>query len=590
MTSTRLIWRLSCESFADPTRVVLAVASTIALGVAQLYLTWLVKEWIEGPFLSADVRMMTPILLGGAGALGVSVVALFSSRYLIASVNLHTLERLRNRAIARVLLLDVAGARSFSSGDVLARLLNDASLLADFLNTLVRRVGRESLVVVGALAMLFVLQWRWALALSLVVPVVVLILAGFGSVIRRWGARSREAMGTVGSTLSEQLQGFTTIKAYQAEAFETRRFARANASFTRQAMRVEYWSAMLLSVVFLLVGLAVLALVYVGNLQLSAGAVSRGTLVAFCLYAAQIVEPVRRLSEFHAALQTMLAAAARVYALIDLRNGEPADGQPLPRPVRGEVRFDQVSFAYRPDEPVLDRVCFAIAAQEHVALVGETGAGKSTIAGLLVRFYRAGAGAIQVDGVDVDEMALADLRRAVCVVEQDPFMFSGPLVDNLRYGSWDAPRARVEEAVTLAGLEPLVASLPGGLDAVLSEGGTDLSGGQKQRIALARAIVRDPAVLVLDEATGAIDSQTEAIVFDRLGPWLSRRTVLAITHRLATATRFPRVIALHRGCVAGDGAPAALIESCPVFADLFAGQVDPLDVSSRVFPRASQPV
>jgi ATP-binding cassette subfamily B protein len=251
----------------------------------------------------------------------------------------------------------------------------------------------------------------------------------------------------------------------------------------------------------------------------------------------------------------------------------------LPDPPRGDIRFDRVSFGYGQEDPVLRAVSFTIGRGEQVALVGATGVGKSTVAGLLVRFFTPEDGVIRLDGIETDELSLADLRKAVCVVEQGPFLFSGPLIDNIRYGSWDAPRQRVDEAIRLAGLEPLVAALPHGVDSPIEESGRDLSGGEKQRIALARAIVRDPAVLVLDEATSAIDSQTEAIVFEGLRLWMARRTVVAITHRLATAIRFPRCIVLDGGRVAGDGSPEVLLKTCPAFAGLFREQLDPLDIN-----------
>ncbi len=204
-----------------------------------------------------------------------------------------------------------------------------------------------------------------------------------------------------------------------------------------------------------------------------------------------------------------------------------------------------------------------------------------------MRFFDPESGRITLDGVEIRQARLAQLRRAICVVEQEPFIFTGSILDNLRYGSFDAGEERIREAVALAGLDRFIAALPEGLNSRLAESGRNVSGGQYQRIALARAIVRDPAVLVLDEATSAVDSETEQEIFTRIEPWLSRRTVLVMTHRLATLIRFRRVVVLNEGRVVGDGAPHELLRTCPVFERLFAEQVSPLAEREKILSSIS---
>ena len=235
--------------------------------------------------------------------------------------------------------------------------------------------------------------------------------------------------------------------------------------------------------------------------------------------------------------------------------------------------FDDVVFGYESSRLVLDRLTIRIPAGESLAVVAASGGGKTTLARLLQRFYDPSSGRIRLGGRDLRDFPLEDLRRLVCVVEQEPFLFSGPLKDNLRYGSWDAPRSAIEEAIFATGLEPLVRDLPGGLEAILEESGRNLSGGQRQRIAFARAVVRNPAVLVLDEATSALDSEAEGRIFASLAPWLARRTVIVLAHRLSTVRRAPRVALLHEGRVAAQGSEAELEEGCPLFARLFADQL-----------------
>jgi ATP-binding cassette subfamily B protein len=275
-------------------------------------------------------------------------------------------------------------------------------------------------------------------------------------------------------------------------------------------------------------------------------------------------------------LQRSLASAARVFEVVDLAEDEPEGAVPLPTRVVGEMRLERVRFRHREDAALLEGVDLHVGAGETVALVAASGGGKSTLAALLTRHLSPLSGRILVDGVDVAEARLSDLRRAVCVVEQEPFLFSGPLLENVRYGSLDASREDVESAVRLVGLAPLAASLPHGMDTPMQEAGRELSGGEKQRIALARALVRNPAVLVLDEATSALDGEAEELIFERLESWLARRTVLVMAHRLSTVARFPRVVVLERGRVVGDGPAEALLGSCPPFAQLFAAQLEPV--------------
>jgi len=300
-------------------------------------------------------------------------------------------------------------------------------------------------------------------------------------------------------------------------------------------------------------------------------------LLAFCLYAVQTIEPLRRLSEVQGLLQRALAAAGRVFQVIDLPGVETSGRLRLSEPARGEVHFDRIDFRYNQDHEVLHNFNLKVGPRETLALVSTSGGGKSTIGNLMLRFIDPQAGKILLDGIPVCDLKLHELRRAICVVEQEPFIFTGTVADNISYGSFSASRQQIELAASQSALNEFLASLPHGLDTLLAEEGRNLSGGQKQRIALARAIVRNPAVLVLDEATSALDSETEQLIFDRIQPWLAERTVLIMSHRLATVSRFRRIVILQDGSIVGNGSVFELLANCAPFANLFAEQVAPLD-------------
>lgn len=544
----------------------------VLLSAAQLGLTWIVKLWLEGPMRSGDAGRTRQLLLLAAGATGAMVVLVVLSRYLAASVNQRLLQGLRDRAAARLLSVRLADARRLPSGDVLSRVLADAGALATFVETFLKRVAGDGLLALGAVGMMLAISWRLALATALLVAGVGLVLARIGAVIRRAGTAAQTEAGRLASLLAEQLRGLSAVKLFGAEAREAARFAARDERYRERVMRVERLSALLLGTVFLFTGLGFLAAVGWATVPGRAEVGVEG-LLAFCLYAAQTVEPLRRLADVQGQLQRVLASAERVYALVDLDGPEEGGSRRLPRPARGEVRLEAVRFRHRRDVPLLEGVDLAVEPGETVGIVAASGGGKSTLASLLPRLLDPQSGRVLLDGVDLRDLALADLRREVSVVEQEPVLFGESLAENVRFGTWDATDAEVAEALSLCGLADLAASLPRGPSTPLLEAGRDLSGGERQRIALARAVLRDPAVLVLDEATSALDGEAEAALLDRLAPWLSRRTVIVMAHRFSTVARLPRVVVLEEGTVVAGGPVRDLLAGSPAFARLFGSQV-----------------
>ncbi|MEA2625845.1 MAG: ATP-binding cassette, subfamily bacterial MsbA, partial [Candidatus Binatota bacterium] len=506
-------------------------------------------------------------------ALSVAMVAgLLFSRFLLADLNLRMVERLRQAMQQRLLAAEVRHVRGIAAGELASRAFTDAGRLVGFVQNVLKRAIGEGFLLAGAVAMMLFLDWGLALLVLTVAPLVLLLMAALGRVIRRLGTQAQEEIGRLTGLFVEEMRGITAIKAVRAEEFEERRFAAGNADLRDRLLGAEWWAAVLFAAVWLVTSLALLAIIARGSHQVMAGSLTAGGLLAFCLYALQTIEPARRLSELHGLLQGSLASAERVYEVIDLAPAERDGVRVLPAPVRGEIELAGVTFGYRPERPVLERASFRIAPREMVAIVSASGGGKSTLAGLLIRFEEAASGTIAVDGVDVRELRLDSLRRAVTVVEQEPFVFAGTLVENVRYGTWDATAASIEQAIELAGLRPFVRAQPAGAETRIDEGGRNLSGGQKQRIALARAILRDPAILVLDEATSALDSETEEQIFARLEPWMLRRTVVVMAHRLSTVSRVPRVLVLQGGRIVADGPIEHLLEGSPAFQQLFGDQ------------------
>jgi subfamily B ATP-binding cassette protein MsbA len=576
--SVALLRRLLVECRPDVRRLLLTVLTLLGLGASQLALPWLIKQWVEGPLVRGEIEIGRHLVAAVVIA-GLIALFLLTSRTLLAQVNQRLLERLRSRAVDRLLRLEPVTVQGYTAGDLMSRVFQDAGFLSGFINAMLKRVLGDGLIAAGALAMMFVLDPVLALAAVVVAPALGAVFIAIGSVVRRLGAVAQRSMGELSATLHQQLEGFTTVKGYGAEAYESRRYADCNRRYRRQVVRAEAWTAGLVAAVFVLATAAFVLAIAFGTQRVASGAITAGGLLAFCLYAGQTIEPVRRLAETHGMLQRAFAAAERLFELIDLPLGEDGPA-PVERPALRTasggyaVRFEALSFAYRADRPVLDDLSLEIRPGHPTALVAASGGGKTTIASLLQRFREPSAGTIMLDGVSLGAYPLDQLRQQICVVEQRPFLLSGPLRDSIVYGSWSASGEAVEEAVRLTGLDPLVAELPRGLDQPVEETGRDLSGGQRQRIALARAIVRDPAVLVLDEATSALDSDSEASLFLALEAWLRRRTVLVMAHRLSTVCHLPRVIVMEGGRAVAEGTVEQLTLSSAVFRTLFGDQLD----------------
>lgn len=570
-TTRRLLARLVRQA----PRLAVAGLAVLVAALCQLALTWLVKLWSDTLLNGADPAALRRVLGLAATIVALLLVAIFLARYLLAVFEKRLVQELRDEAGAALLAAEVGTIQATGAGEWLSRLFNDPNALSGFVEDLLRRLLGGMAVTCGALVMMFVLDARLTLAVGVAVPIAAVLFALLGRRIRRWSRLAQEQLGEATAIASEQLQGLPTIKAYQTEPEEVERLRAAGARYVARSLAAEWWSTALVTAVWLATALGLFTAIWYGSRQVITGARSPGDLLVFALYAAQAIEPLRRLSDVQGRWQRTLAAAARIFELIDLPSeGRRGGRRPPPEPARGELEVEDVSFAYHPDEPVLDGLSFRLAAGETAALVAASGGGKSTLAKLALGYLAPRTGRLLVDGVDLTEVDLVALRGRVGVVFQEPFLFRGTLAQNLRYGAGSVSDARVRQAAETVGLESLLRALPRGLASELTEAGRSLSGGERQRIALGRAYLRSPALLILDEATSAIDSETEEAIFDRLEPWLAGRTVLVMAHRLSTVRRLPRVVVLERGRRVGDGSPLQLLASCAPFRQLFASQVE----------------
>lgn len=534
-----------------------------ALGLVQPYL---VKIGIDEHIRRGDVAGLGTVGLLFAAALAGEFLGMWGQQYLTMVVAQRSLADLRQAVFARVQRFPMRFFDRTPVGKIVSRVTSDVDVLAEMFAAGAMTIALDGLKLAGIVAFMCVIEWRLALTSLVLLPPMVLAVDFFRRMARRTYREIRERVARINGYLQEAISGMAVIalSAREARCFEE--FSRLNADHRDANHLSNKLEAALFSLVEAAGTVSIAAMLWHGGALHRADAIELGTVVAFIQYIQQFFVPIRDFSAKYAVLQSSMTAAERIFGLLD-EPPEPVPARPRTPPPRGEIVFDRVWFAYRAGEWVLRDVSFRIAPGEHVALVGATGSGKSTVIKLLSGLYPVARGRILVDGVDIREWDPAALRRRVAVVLQDVFLFSGTLAENVTLGHPDVTRPAVERAARLVHADGFVAAM-GGWEAPVRERGSNLSAGQRQLLAFARALAHDPAVLVLDEATSSVDPETEWLVQDAVERLLERRTALVVAHRLSTIERADRIIVLHRGEVREEGSHVELIARNGIYARL----------------------
>ena len=547
----------------------LTAAAGLTLGLGQ-GLRHLVDEGFSAGSGAALDRTAL-VLFGLVAALAAATCGRF---FLMSWLGERVAADLRRRVFEHLLTLSPAYYERARTGDILSRLTADIALLQSLTGSAISQGIRNILTGTGAFAMLLVTSLKLAGIVAVVVPLVVLPMIGFGRRERRLSRTAQERVADLSHTAEEVLNGLRAVQAFTHEPVDRARYAAQVEGSVGAALRRIGTRALLILVVILLGFGAVTFALWVGGQDVIAGRMTGGELSAFVLYAVMLATSGASLSEVWGEIQRAAGAAERLLEVLAERPAITAPATPLPLPpARGRIEFRDVTFRYptRPDRSALDGFSLAVEPGETVALVGPSGAGKTTVLQLLLRFYDPQSGRIVLDGADIARLDPAALRGRLGLVPQDPVIFSATARENIRFGRPDATDAEIAAAMRAAAADFLEA-LPEGLDTHLGTRGVTLSGGQRQRVAIARAILRDPAVLLLDEATSALDAESERAVQGALERLARGRTTLVVAHRLATVRQADRIVVLEGGRIAASGTHTALVREGGLYARLAALQ------------------
>jgi len=564
----RLVRRLLAYVLPEITLMIGSVSLMFVVMGAQLAQPWLLKRLIDEHLVTGVGAGIGRLALLFLLAFAIEQAARYGQIYTMERTGQNVIRALRGQVFAHLQRMDAAFFDATPVGRLMTRVTTDVESLADLFAS-----GAVSLLgdVVKLLAIIGLLWWmdpRLALVTFAVMPVLFVLSFMFRGRIRESYREVRRRIARINAFLQEAVGGMLLVQLFRREPGDRAEFTAINCAHRDAELRAVVYESSFSAIIELVGTLATAAIIGYGGWRVAAGVLTLGTLVAFLEYTGRFFGPIRDLSGFYAVLQAAMASLERIFALLDT---EPAirSGAIAPAvPPSGLLEFDHVGFAYRPDKEVLRDISFRVEPGQTVALVGATGAGKTTINKLLIRLYDPTSGAIRLDGVDIRTLALDDLRRRIGVVMQDHFLVAGTVADNIAFGDRSLDRDAIEAAARLVHADTFIRALPDGYDEPVRERGGNLSVGQKQLLSLARAVAADPAILVLDEATSSIDTETESLIQDALRQVLRGRTSIVIAHRLSTILAADRIFVFHHGRLVEAGRHAELLAQEGIYARL----------------------
>ena len=550
-------------------RLIAAGFCTVMTAAANLYVPWIVRDVIDKVFQNKDSDLLNLISLGIVVIFFARGIFYYGQSYLMNYVGESIVIDVRGIVYRKLMTLSTHFFDTNKLGTIMSYVTNDVAALQGAMVANSIEIITETSVLIGSVGAMVYLDWKLTLFTFCTFPVVLFFMDFFGKKIRKSGHRIQQATADITSILQETLAATRVVKSFVREPYEIARFDQQNKANFYANMKSAKLMGTLSPVIEFIAALGVTAIIWFGGRSVIGGDITAGSLVAFLVYAINISNPIKRIARVLGSIQKALAAAERVFYIMDLTDTIPQKPDAITLPsVEGNVEFRHVSFAYNKGETILHDVSFSAKPGQAIALVGPSGAGKSTVASLLPRFYDVTEGAIFVDGHDVRDVTLASLREQVGIVPQETNLFNDTVYNNILYGRLDATRDEVIAAAKAANADEFIQQLPKGYDTQLGDRGVNISGGQRQRISIARAILKNPRILILDEATSAIDTESERIVQEALDRLMVGRTSFVIAHRLSTIQNAAKIIVLDKGSIVEEGTHQQLMAKHGLYAHL----------------------
>ena len=551
-------------------RLALAVVCIIMAAGANLYLPWIIKDMIDDVLMSKDMVMLNLIAAGILVVMFTRGVFYYGQSYLVSYVGQRVIIDVRSVLFRKFQRMPLSYYDKQQTGTVMSYITNDVAVMQSAIVDNLIELVTEGSILIGSLAMMIYLDWKLSLLTLMTIPLVGFAMKIFGRKLKRSSTVIQERVAEITSLLQESISAIRVVKSFVRESYEIKRFEEQNWRNFQAAMKNVKLSSLLTPTVEFLAAIAVTFIVWFGGYEVVNEVITAGELVAFLTYAVNLANPVKRLSRVYAAIQKAMAAADRVFAVMDLNEKitDVPGAKPLP-PIKGKVEFKDITFSYKEGQPALQHISLKAEPGQMIALVGPSGSGKSTIANLIPRFYDVDSGVITIDDHDIRQVTADSLREQIGLVPQETMLFSTSVMENIRYGRLEATDEEVIEAAKAANAEKFIKELPEGYDTKLGERGLNLSGGQRQRLAIARAILKNPRVLILDEATSALDTESEKIVQDALDNLMVGRTSFVIAHRLSTIFNADQIFVVENGHLREHGTHEELLAAGGLYSNLY---------------------
>lgn len=551
-------------------RLMLAFLFTSVAAAGNLFVPWILKDVIDKVLMNKDIFLLNTIAVTIVIVFFIRGICFYAQTYLMSYVGQKVIIDIREAVYRKLQFLSLGYFEKRQTGTIMSYVTNDVGALQGSIIESATDFVTEMSILIGSLALMFNLHWKLSLLTLITMPLVAKAMDLFGKKLKRTSGIMQERAADITAVLQETISSVRVIKSFVREEYEIARFVKENYANFRAQMKNAQVMATLTPVIELIAAIGVTFLIWYGGFEVINGNLTAGALIAFLVYATNLANPIKRLSRIYGNIQKAMAAAERVFSVLDEKTDiVEKDNATELKAVIGKVDFKAVTFKYNENEVILKDINLEVKAGQMVAIVGPSGAGKTTIVNLLPRFYDPVAGNIYIDDVNIADVTLASLREKIGIVPQETVLFNGSIYDNILYGDLTATTEEVMAAAKAANAHDFIMQMADQYQTQIGERGSKLSGGQRQRIAIARAILKNPRILILDEATSALDTESEKLVQDALDKLMVGRTSFVIAHRLSTILQADMIIVMEKGQIVEQGSHEELLKLDGLYSGLY---------------------